>query len=376
MEQTCIKCNKKKDANLFRPRMKTCKFCKWLEKHDLQIPDQYNKDEVLLMLELIHDGKIEYLNELENYTHFTITEIIVILRDELKLSNIGNKKLRVKVHCENCGKEIITFMCKMKINNFNFCSHQCYSEFRSKYYIGEKSSVYKSSEVECDYCHTPFLLPQNKLDITNKEGKSHHFCSHECYSKFRSIYYVGDKLYNTGIKMSDEFRENCRINTVKCYSEGKINRCTIPQKIVNEMLNEMNIKYQNEYSYKYYSVDNYLCDYDLIIEVMGDYFHANPFKYRYDDLNDMQKKDVARDKRKRTYIFKYYGINILYLWESDIKNNPNKCKELIKHYMNNHGVLSDYHSFNYDDSINLNKNIISPYFIEKPVTNKLLCGDV
>ena len=84
--------------------------------------------------------------------------------------------------------------------------------------------------------------------------------------------------------MSDEFRENCRINTVKCYSEGKINRCTIPQRIVNEMLNEMNIKYQNEYSYKYYSVDNYLCDYDLIIEVMGDYFHANPFKYRYDDL--------------------------------------------------------------------------------------------
>lgn len=76
--------------------MKTCKFCKWLEKHDLQIADQYNKDEVLLMLELIHDGKIECLNELENYTHFTIAEIIVILRDELNISNIGNKKITSK----------------------------------------------------------------------------------------------------------------------------------------------------------------------------------------------------------------------------------------------------------------------------------------
>lgn len=357
--------------------MRTCKFCKWLEKHkDLQFPEQYDKNEIISMLELIHDGKIEYLNDLENYINFTIDEIVTILRDELKLSNIGNKKLRVKTHCENCGKVITTFMCKLRVNNFNFCSHKCYSEFRSKYYIADKASVYNSTEVECDYCHTPFLLPKNKLSITNKEGISHHFCSHECYSKFRSIYYVGDKLYNTGIKMSDVFRENCRINTVKCYSEGKINRDTVPQKIINNLLNDMNIKYLNEYPCKYYSIDNYLCDYDLMIEVMGDYFHANPTKYKYDKLNDMQKKDVIRDKRKHTYILKYYGINILYLWESDIKNSLNKCKELITCYVNNNGLLTDYNSFNYDNAINLKNNIINPYFIEKPVTNKLLCGDV
>lgn len=38
----------------------------------------------------------------------------------------------------------------------------------------------------------------------------------------------------------------------------------------------MNIKYINEKTFKYYSVDNYLVDYNLIIEIMGDYFHANP----------------------------------------------------------------------------------------------------
>lgn len=101
----------------------------------------------------------------------------------------------------------------------------------------------------------------------------------------------------------------------------------------------MNIKYINEKTFKYYSVDNYLVDYNLIIEIMGDYFHANPILYdNYDNLNEMQKKDIIRDKRKNTY---------------------------IKKYIENSGKLDDYNSFNflfYDDTLALKSNIINPYF--------------
>lgn len=79
----------------------------------------------------------------------------------------------------------------------------------------------------------------------------------------------------------------------------------------------------------------------------------------------MQKKDIIRDKRKNTYIKKYYNIDILYLWESDINNNPVICQTLIKKYIENSGKLDDYNPFNflfYDDTLALKSNIINPYF--------------
>ena len=83
----------------------------------------------------------------------------------------------------------------------------------------------------------------------------------------------------------------------------------------------------------------------------------------------IQLKDTVRDKRKNTYIKKYYNINILYLWESDILNNQQLCKSLILYYIKNNGLLSDYNSFNYsliDNKVTLKSNIINPYFMITP----------
>lgn len=83
----------------------------------------------------------------------------------------------------------------------------------------------------------------------------------------------------------------------------------------------------------------------------------------------MQKKDIIRDKRKKTYIKKYYNIDILYLWEQDIKSSPILCESLIHMYINNNGILPDYNSYNYsliNNKVTLNKNIQNPYFIITP----------
>jgi hypothetical protein len=366
--QKCICCHKEKDIKLFKEKCKTCKLCKWFKKHQLNIPDDWNEDDVKYVIEQIHDSHTSYLNDIAKDLDRPLNDIIILLKDKLELHNIRNQKVRIKVICDNCGKEFEISPYKLKINNFNFCTHECYSKYRSKYYVGEKASVYTKTKCECDNCHKEILIPKNKLKAVNAEGISHNFCNHKCYSEFRSKYYVGNKLYNTGIHFSDEQREQCRINTAKCYADGKIKRNTKPQIIINSLLNDMDIKYQNEKIYKYYSVDNYLIDSNLIIEVMGDYFHANPSKYNnYNQLNKMQQKDVIRDKRKHTYIKKYYNIEILYLWESDILNNLSLCKALIAEYISNNGVLKDYNSFNYQldtltNKLVKNKNI-NPYFI-------------
>lgn len=107
----------------------------------------------------------------------------------------------------------------------------------------------------------------------------------------------------------------------------------------------------------------------MIIEVIGDYFHTNPNKYLEQELNNMQRKDITRDMRKHTYIKKYYNIDILYIWENEIKNNIDLCKTLILEYINNNGQLNDYNSFNFficKEKLTLKKEIINPYFIKNP----------
>lgn len=234
--------------------------------------------------------------------------------------------------------------------------------------IGENNPKYKNKiTVKCDNCGKLFEKKPSLTNNKNKNGDNHNFCGYECYWEFRKRYYVGDKLYNTGAKMSEEFCNKVRNATLRQYANGNLDRQTIPQKIVNNILKENKIKYINEMIFTYYSVDNYLEDYNLIIEVMGDYFHANPNIYTdYSKLNDIQKKDVNRDKRKHTYIKKYSSIDILYLWENEIKNTPELCEKLILEYIKNNGKLDDYNSFNFslcENNLKLNNIILNPYFL-------------
>lgn len=147
-------------------------------------------------------------------------------------------------------------------------------------------------------------------------------------------------------------------------SENSSLTLTKPQVAVNNILDSMGIAYRNEEPFTYYAVDNYLTDLDLIIEVMGDYWHGSPMKYG-ECLNKRQTEVVARDKAKRTFIRRHYGIEILYIWENDALKNPLLCQSIINEYIHNNGHLKNYNSFNYyiDNAgcLQLNEIIIYPY---------------
>ena len=70
----------------------------------------------------------------------------------------------------------------------------------------------------------------------------------------------------------------------------------------------------------------------IVIEIMGDYWHANP-KFYKNELTLTQIKNIERDKRKIEYL-KKHNISILILWEHDIKNNfieiEKNLKEILK----------------------------------------------
>ena len=254
--------------------------------------------------------------------------------------------------CEICGKEFVVG----KMSTQRFCSIQCQGKWQSTQ-INELNPRFKRKKIQCDTCGKEFFERQFKLKDFNN-----HFCSTDCRRKW----------FAEVCSQREDYKEKARIRGAYLMSirDTKDKSDIInskPQLAVNSLLDEMSIEYEREKNLVYYSVDNYLMKYDLIIEIQGDYWHCSPIKY-IDKISEMQSDNIRTDKAKRTYIKKTYGIDILYLWENDIMKNPDLCRNLIKLYIENNGNLPNYNSFNYqliDGKITISNNLIIPYQ-EKP----------
>ena len=251
--------------------------------------------------------------------------------------------------CPICGKE---FECSKKSTQ-KFCSRKCVNE-NSKTIIGIKNPRFKSELIKCKWCNSEFYLKQSRI---NKNGNN--FCSNKCRQEWFSKDY----------SQREDSKEKQRKIALKMLSDGSFSHVDTECQIkINNLLEELNIMFTNEYNFdNMYSVDNYLKDYNLIIEVMGDYWHCNPIKYKYINYKN-QVDRIIRDKAKHSYIKNKYNIEILYLWEYDIMNNLNKCKNLIIDYIKNKGILSDYNSFNYNE----NNKIISYIDYSSEDLNKII----
>lgn len=228
--------------------------------------------------------------------------------------------------CEVCGAEMYI----SKKSSKRFCSTECQNIWQ-RGNTGFKNKKFQGGYVICETCNTEFLVGKTIYDSGRR-----HFCSSLCRQRW----------YAEVWSQSDDWKDESRKRAVVVLSNNAGKSQTKPQVAVNKMLDRLSVLYENEASFDYYAVDNYLSNYNLIIEVMGDYWHSSPLKYP-ECKNDKQRHIVARDKAKHTYIKKHYGIEILYLWESDILKNADLCEGLIMSYIKNNGVLGNYNSFNY-----------------------------
>jgi G:T-mismatch repair DNA endonuclease (very short patch repair protein) len=84
-----------------------------------------------------------------------------------------------------------------------------------------------------------------------------------------------------------------------------------------KLLNKLHIEYRCNHSIKGgFNVDAFIPGLNLIIEAFGDYYHAYPGIYKKEQLNEMQIKNVDRDKRKMPFFNELYSY--LIFWEHDI----------------------------------------------------------
>ena len=98
----------------------------------------------------------------------------------------------------------------------------------------------------------------------NSKGDNHNFCSQECYWEFRKKYYVGENGAMYNYKFSDEQKEHSRTKLLERLKNDNRLETGIQLK-VNSMLDNLNIKYEREKVFDYYAVDNYLPTYNFII---------------------------------------------------------------------------------------------------------------
>jgi len=127
----------------------------------------------------------------------------------------------------------------------------------------------------------------------------------------------GVKRFGNWDKLTDE--QKCeRIKKLNSGGPSKL------EKRVGKILVEMGIKFEPQFELKSKLYDYHIKDTNILIEVNGDFWHANPRKYKATDVLPFPKKEVIaeslwkKDEKKLNIALKN-GYKVLPLWEQDIR---------------------------------------------------------
>lgn len=105
----------------------------------------------------------------------------------------------------------------------------------------------------------------------------------------------------------------------------------LEEDFARDFLDKLGVKYV--YQFEASSIgrwyDFYLPFHNLLIEIDGSYFHADPRVIKEEDMNPMQKRNKRVDELKDKWAL-MHGIPIMRIWEKDIRESPKKVMEELK----------------------------------------------
>lgn len=134
----------------------------------------------------------------------------------------------------------------------------------------------------------------------------------------------------TGRHHSQETKDFLRQNTLRLIKEGILPQTkTKPHIEFCSILDELHIKYEEEKTLSYWNFDVYLIDYNIYIEIDGDYWHSNPKIYPNGPKTKSQKINYTRDISKNKYCQKN-NIELYRFWESDILSSRENIICILK----------------------------------------------
>lgn len=142
---------------------------------------------------------------------------------------------------------------------------------------------------------------------TEKLKKEHMKPAHKAYKEFWKN--ASDEIKN------DIIQKRCK--EIICYYNSSL------ETRVAKILDLMQISYKRQYWIKRKSYDFKIDKTNIIIEVQGDFWHANPSIYQEEDElnfpNGVCKvSDLWYDDKKKKELAEEYGYSVIYFWELEI----------------------------------------------------------
>jgi G:T-mismatch repair DNA endonuclease (very short patch repair protein) len=112
-------------------------------------------------------------------------------------------------------------------------------------------------------------------------------------------------------------------------------KMNMPESVVASILNDLGIVWEYEQPIrvdkKTYIPDFILKDKKVIIEVFGDFWHANPKNYDADDLifSTKRAKDIWEKDAIKKQVLENLGYTVYIVWQDDINSQYDKVEELL-----------------------------------------------
>ena len=105
----------------------------------------------------------------------------------------------------------------------------------------------------------------------------------------------------------------------------------LEERFATDFLDKLGVKYIYQFEVKEIGrwYDFYLPEHNLIIEVDGSYYHADPRVVSEDKMKPMHKRNMRVDEYKTKWALAH-GIPIMRIWEKDINESPTKVLEALK----------------------------------------------
>lgn len=210
----------------------------------------------------------------------------------------------------------------------------------------------KITEEEKDNIRKEYLSGLTGREIAVKTGRSECSIFKICFG-LRTLSESCNLMVSRGRRtLSEEGRMTLsRMGRESCQRTGKF--YTKPEREFKTLLNSVgvgvcfpeyvceikNVESDLESDYSeivcfQYPIQRYVVDFadvvkKIVLNVNGDYWHANPLLYKQDSLGKMQAINVRQDKNKRIFLEKH-GWKVVDIWESEIYWNKSVVIEKLR----------------------------------------------